>query len=89
MTLPLIYSLNKAARQDKNRIINYIKNESQNEEKVAEVIRFVKASGGIEYAHEAMMRYRDESLAILSTFPAGQTRDALASLVHFFTDRKN
>ncbi len=89
MTLPLIYSLNKAARQDKNRIINYIKNESQNEEKVAEVIRFVKASGGIEYAHEAMMRYRDESLAILATFPAGQTREALASLVHFFTDRKN
>ena len=34
MTLPLIYSLNKTDRTTKNKIINYIKNESENEARV-------------------------------------------------------
>lgn len=89
MTLPLIYALNNASRQEKNRMINYIKNDSQDETKVAEVIKFVKSSGGIEYAHEAMMRYRQEALQVLESFPDSQARESLVKLVHFFTDRKN
>lgn len=89
MTLPLIYALNQAGRQEKNRMINHIKNDSQNEAKVEEVIKFVKASGGIEYAHEAMVRYKNEALQILESFPQSQARESLIRLVHFFTDRKN
>ena len=57
MTLPLIYALNKAGFLEKRRIINIIKNESSNPKKVDEVITFVKQSGGIEYATEAMNGY--------------------------------
>ncbi|HEY0110751.1 MAG TPA: polyprenyl synthetase family protein, partial [Fibrella sp.] len=50
MTLPLIYALNKAARSDKRRVINIIKNHSNEPRQVNEVIAFVKGSGGIEHA---------------------------------------
>ncbi|MFP4092422.1 MAG: polyprenyl synthetase family protein, partial [Cyclobacteriaceae bacterium] len=50
MTLPLIYALQQASWLDKRRIINIVKNQSDKNSKVQEVIDFVKQSGGIEYA---------------------------------------
>src|SRR5690349_22646812 len=54
MTLPLIYALSKTGWLEKRRIIGIVKNQSDKPEKVREVIDFVKASGGIEYAMQAM-----------------------------------
>ncbi len=89
MTLPLIYSLNHTDKATKKKIINYIKNDSENEMKVREVIAFVKASGGIEYAEQIMNKYQDEAIKILNTFPESPARDSLHKLVYFFTNRKN
>jgi octaprenyl-diphosphate synthase len=89
MTLPLIYSLNKADKATKNKIINYIKNDSENEEKVKEVIDFVKSMGGLVYADEAMRKYQLEAIDILKSFPENEARNCLEQLVHFFTSRKN
>ena len=52
-------------RSDRRRIINIVKNESHKSDKVAEVIQFVRQSGGIEYAREAMYRFREEAFALL------------------------
>ncbi len=54
MTLPLIYALNQASFFEKRRVINTIKNHSDDEKRVAEVIAFVLKSGGIEYASAKM-----------------------------------
>ena len=89
MTLPLIYALNKAEKAVKNRIINHIKTDSTNETKIREVIEFVKSLGGIEYAQVAMIRYQNEALEILKTFPQNPSRDSLEKLVYYFTNRKN
>lgn len=89
MTLPLIYSLNHTDKATKNKIINYIKNDSENETKVREVIAFVKSSGGIEYAERAMRKYQDEAIEILQKFPDSPARQSLNQLVYFFTNRKN
>ena len=89
MTLPLIFSLNKADKSTKNKIINYIKNDSENEEKVKEVIDFVKSMGGLIYAEEVMKRYQSEAIEILQSFPKNDARQSLEQLVHFFTSRKN
>jgi octaprenyl-diphosphate synthase len=89
MTLPLIFSLNKADKSTKNKIINYIKNDSENEEKVKEVIDFVKSMGGLIYAEEVMKRYQFEAIEILQSFPKNDARQSLEQLVHFFTSRKN
>ena len=87
MTLPLIYALNKAGFLEKRRIINIIKNESENPKKVNEVITFVKNSGGIEYATEAMNRYVAEAQILLNSFPDSVYRQSLHQLVQYTIER--
>ncbi|MFD2569684.1 polyprenyl synthetase family protein [Spirosoma soli] len=87
MTLPLIYALNKAGFLEKRRIINIIKNESETPKKVNEVITFVKNSGGIEYATEAMNRYVLDAQSLLNSFPDSRYRQSLHQLVQYTIDR--
>jgi len=88
MTLPLIYALSHATKPDRRRIINIVKNESHKSEKVTEVIQFVRQSGGLEYAREAMYRYRQEAFDILDTAPDTPARQSLRDLLVFVTERK-
>ena len=88
MTLPLIYALNNASKADKRRIINIVKRHNEDKKKVAEVIDFVRKSGGLEYAQKAMYRFREEAFEILHQFPDSEYRQALEELVIFVTERK-
>ncbi|MEK6476462.1 polyprenyl synthetase family protein [Catalinimonas sp. 4WD22] len=88
MTLPLIYALQKASWLEKKRIIYIIKNQSEKSRKVHEVIDFVKASGGIEYATEAMHSYHRQAQEILSTFPDSEYKQSLTRLVEYTIERK-
>ncbi len=87
MTLPLIYALDKATTSEKRRIINLVKNHNENPEKVAEVIDFVRNSGGMKYAREVMYRYRQEAFELLHTFPDSEARKHLEGLVNYVTER--
>ncbi len=87
MTLPLIYALSKASSSDKRRIINIVKNENDNPKKVDEVILYVRASGGIEYATEKMKSYRQQALNVLAEFPDNEARKSLNDLVMYTTER--
>ena len=87
MTLPLIYALNQASWLEKRRIINIVKNESEKPNKVAEVIDFVKQSGGIEYATQAMQSYVKAALEILNTFAQTPYRASLEGLVAYTIER--
>lgn len=88
LTLPLIYALDHAPRSDKNRIINLIKRHSDQPERVKEVIAFVQASGGLDYAKGIMEDYSAKAFAILDTFPDSPARQALRELVVYVTQRK-
>ena len=89
MTLPLIYALARTDAGTKKRIINLVRNESENSKKVKEVIAFVLSVGGLEAATEVMLRYIDEAKAILHTFPESIYRSALEDLVDFTIARNN
>ncbi|WP_295649771.1 polyprenyl synthetase family protein [uncultured Mucilaginibacter sp.] len=88
VTLPLIYALNRASSSDKRRIINLVKNHNEEPKKVAEIIRFVQDTGGLQYAESQMKIYQDEAFEILNTFPAGEARTSLEQLVRYTTERK-
>ncbi|MBK8654228.1 MAG: polyprenyl synthetase family protein [Haliscomenobacter sp.] len=88
LTLPVIYALRQASRSDRNRMINNIRRRHDNPEKVKEVIQFVRASGGIEYAQEKMLAYRKEALDLLYSFPDSPSRQSLEDLIYYATDRK-
>ena len=88
MTLPLIYALKNAPNSTKRKIIKIIKKNNNQPKKVAEVIEFVKSSGGLEYATEVMYRFRSEAFDILAQFPESMVKTALKELVTYVTERK-
>jgi octaprenyl-diphosphate synthase len=88
MTLPLIYALSHADRSTRRDILYIMKNESHKNDKVAEVIRFVRNSGGLAYAAERMYAFRQEAFDILDTAPSSAARTALRELVVYVTERK-
>ncbi len=88
MTLPLIYALQKAPWLEKKRIIYMIKNQSNKPHKVQEVINFVKVSGGIDYAAQAMQDYHRQAQEVLSTFPDSVYKESLTQLVAYTIERK-
>jgi octaprenyl-diphosphate synthase len=87
MTLPLIYALSKSSWMEKRRIISIIRNQSHKTKKVKEVIAYVKASGGIEYANQRMKEYHESALTLLETFPDSAYKRSLVQLVQFTIDR--
>jgi len=89
MTLPLIYALQNCSKSDRRRIINIVKNKSDDVAKVKEVMEFVKQTGGIEYSQEAMFRYQREAFEILYEFPESEARLGLEQLIRFTTERKS
>jgi len=88
LTLPLIYTLSHCDKSLRRKLIYIIKNENRNTEKVQVVINAVKTSGGIEYAADKMVSFRDEALQLLYGFEASETREALEDLVRYTTDRE-
>lgn len=88
MTLPLIYALNNADSAVKRKMIYIVKNESTDRRKVQEVIDFVVASGGIEYATERMKSYLDDALKMLDRYADNNATAALIELVNYAIDRK-
>jgi octaprenyl-diphosphate synthase len=88
LTLPLIYTLNTVDAAKRRELIYIVKNNNKDPKKVKLVIDTVIAAGGIKYAEEKMLQYRDEALTILYQFPDSEVRKALEELVRYTTDRK-
>jgi octaprenyl-diphosphate synthase len=88
MTLPLIYLLSQSSSAEKRKIINIIKNHRDDHQKVNLLIEQINGSGGIEYAIEKMMEFKNRALEILMNFPENQSRKALVDLIEFTIKRK-
>ena len=88
MTLPLIHALGKASASEKSRIVGTVKNNNNDPAKVAEVIGFVKKSGGLEYAERRMEEIKASAIDMLSVIPDSPYKKSLVDLVNFTTERK-
>ncbi len=88
MTLPLIYTLNHLPRTEKNKLIKIVKRNNTDRGKVSYLMQKVKETGGLEYAGQAMYRYRDEALEIIQGAKPEEVRIALEKLIRFTTERK-
>lgn len=87
LTLPLIFTLEKADKKLRRELIYIIKNQNRIREKVDFIIKTVSESGGISYSEKKMLEYRDKALEILYEFPPSPVRESLESLVRYTTDR--
>ena len=89
MTLPLIYALSKTDRSTKRHIVNIIKNHNTEDKKVKEVIDFVKANGGLEYATKKMEEYQLKAFDVLNKFQDSIYKNSLRDLVKFTIERNH
>ncbi len=88
MTLPLIAALAESEKSERKRILNIIRKESHKPKKVAEVIAFVKETGGLAYAEKVMISYQQQAEQLLDQFPEGDSRESLRQLIGFVISRK-
>lgn len=88
MTLPLIYALNRADTTTRRKMINVVKNENQNIEKVRWVIDTVRNFGGMDYAVEKMNHYKQQALDILNQFSDSEAKTSVAQMIEFTVNRK-
>lgn len=88
MTLPIIYTLKHADRKTKRWIISTVKNHAEDKKRVAELIKLVHTSGGIDYTKQKMIEYKDAALALLNDVPHSDAKSSMIDLVNFVIDRK-
>jgi len=88
LTLPLIHALNAADKSTRKKYTRMIRKENHKEEKVQEVIAFVRSSGGLDYARKRMFEYQQKALSILDEFPENDSRESLRGLVDYVITRK-
>ncbi len=89
ITLPLIYLLNQSTKTEKRQIIRTIKNQNKHPERVKDLITKVTRSGGMDYAREKMMEYKEKAIQLLHEFPDNEGRRALEEIIEFTITRKN
>tara|TARA_B100000287_G_scaffold433724_1_gene496162 strand:- start:896 stop:1870 length:975 start_codon:yes stop_codon:yes gene_type:complete len=88
ITLPLIYTINSADRKLKNWIINVVKNHSEDNKKVNQLISIVTKNGGVAYAEQKMHDYHEEALNILKCFKDNEAKKSLMLLLDYVINRK-
>jgi octaprenyl-diphosphate synthase len=72
---------------EKRWIVSTVKSHNTETSRVEQLIEKVNESGGIAYARERMLEYRQKAIDLLNEFPESVYRDSLSQLVLFTTER--
>lgn len=88
ITLPLLYVLNNAHRNERKRVLRLIKRKNKNTEVVTELIKMVTEKGGLEYAETKMNEFKDKAINELKEFPDCEARQSLIELMNYISTRK-
>ncbi len=87
LTLPLIYALENAGKNEKKEILSAIR-KGKDPDMIRRVVSFVEEKGGISYAQKTADKYVDEAVAALKKLPENESSIALAELVHYVSGRE-
>lgn len=87
ITLPLIYALRSASKNESKSIVKMIKNGNLQSADIAHIMSFVKQQGGIEYAQGKSEALIAEAIQLLDIFPESAYKTALTDFAHFVIER--
>ena len=88
LTLPALYVLNTLKDEAMISLALKIRSLEATSEEIAHLIDYVKTNGGIDYATEVMVNYRNQALQILPQTTSPQLRDALTAYIDYVIERK-
>lgn len=87
MTLPLIFALNNADKKTQKHLLKIIRKQANKPEKLKEVVDFVAAAKGLDYAEQKMNEFKNEALSLLADYPPSDAKEALIELVEYSISR--
>jgi octaprenyl-diphosphate synthase len=87
LTLPLIYSLDKADSSEKRRVLRLLNNSGKGSRKFQEVLDFINKNKGITYAENKMNEYATLAQNELNQFANIEIRESLHEFINFTIQR--
>ena len=88
ITLPLIHTLRTCSPDDKNRLIQVIRDPKGKEEDLKYILELVRRTGGIDYTIRQAENFAGKATSALTEFPAGPEKDALLILAQYTIQRR-
>lgn len=88
LTLPIIYALNQADKQEVKNIKSLIKGKLTSKD-ISSIFQFVEKYDGLGYASKKAREFADQAIQIIQKYPFSESRQALIDLVNFILERKN
>jgi octaprenyl-diphosphate synthase len=88
ITLPLIYSLDRASSGDRAELARIIQNRNEEKDFVPKVLGLVNANGALDYAYDQAASYSQKAKDLLVEFPKSDSHDALTLMADFILQRK-
>jgi octaprenyl-diphosphate synthase len=89
ITLPLIHALRRADKGEQDRIKSILKSSKQRAVRSGDVIAFVRAKGGLDYAAEVAEGFASKAMDSLAGFPQSDARRSLELLIDFVMKRQH
>ena len=83
ITLPLIHSLREATSKERKNVLSTIGSKRKHIRLKNLIPPFVAKYNGVEYAKKQMHSYHQKATDILNTFPEGEARSSLQSLLDY------
>lgn len=88
VTLPLIKAFEHASKKDAAHIRALMKKRKKSSKNVDDIVEFVHANGGMEYAKQSMYDYANKAIDGLTSLPDSSAKKDFADLIHFVITRK-
>jgi len=88
LTLPIIYALKQAEKNEVKSIKNLIRGKLSNKD-LNSIFEFVAKYDGINYANNRAKEYASKAIDIISKYRDSESKQALIDLVNFIISRKN
>ena len=87
LTLPALYVLNAFNEESMKNLALKIRSLEATNEEITLFIDYVKRTGGIEYATQVMIDYRNKALALLPQTASPDLKEALTSYIDYVIER--
>ena len=87
MTLPLLYSFEKASNDEKSRLEEILEKEELNEDEITRLRELVDKYDGVGATRDVAREYVDSAKSSINNIPANEYKDSLNSLADFVVNR--
>ncbi len=89
LTLPVIYSLDKANPEDRQWMSTLIQRMNFSDDEFQRLVRLLHQYGGIRYGQEVALQHVSQAKNIMESFLPSETRDTLTMIAEYTLKRKS